>query len=216
VVFVFEPSRYEVARHEDGRLLRLNQVGDLTSVAVVGSFNQWKRNDGDWAMKRTGPDRFELRKPLVHFSKRAEWPYKFLVNGDLWVGAPASAANREVVVTDTATFNLLLRNPGADSSGDAAIIHAYRERLNAAWPGQGANLAMDERMRYQFTFTHLPPGVRVTDLENRFAIQRADGIGLAGPIALRRPHHAPNHERKDNDHQEYPPQQAGLDQPVEL
>ena len=51
---------------------------------------------------------------------------------------------------------------------------------------------------------------------NRFAIQRADGIGLAGPIALRRPHHAPNHERKDNDHQKYPPQQAGLDQPVEL
>lgn len=165
VVFVFEPSRYEMARHEDGRLLRLNQVGEINSIAVVGSFNQWKRNADDWVMKRTGPDRFELRKPLVHFSGRAEWPYKFLINGDLWVGAPASAANREVVVTDTDTFNLLLRNPAADADGDAAIIHAYRERLNAAWPGQGANLAMDERMRYQFTFTHLPPGVRVTDLE---------------------------------------------------
>jgi serine/threonine protein kinase len=165
VVFVFEPSRYEVARHEDGRLLRLDQAGEPASVAVVGSFNNWVRNDDDWTMKRTGPGRYELRKPLLHFAARAEWPYKFLVNGDLWVGAPASAANREVVVTDTATFNLLLRNPSAEANDDTAVIRAYRDRLNKAWPGQGANLALDERQRYQFTFIHLPPGVRVTDLE---------------------------------------------------
>lgn len=165
VHFIFEPSRFELARHDDGRLLRLNQLGSVDSVAVVGAINNWKRVDPEWQMTQTGPDRYELRKPAAFFSGRAEWPFKFLINGDIWVGAPASAANREVVVTDTATFNLLLFNPADDAGSDNEIMRVFRERINKAWPGQGANLALDEKKRYHFAFTHLPPGVRVTDLE---------------------------------------------------
>ena len=165
VHFIFEPSRYEVARHDDGRLLRLDQLGRLDSIAVVGAINQWKRTAPEWQMRQTGPDRYELRKPLAFFAGRAEWPFKFLINGDIWVGAPASAANREVVVTDTATFNLLMINPEVGAEGDSEIMRVFRERINKAWPGQGANPALDEKKRYHFTFAALPPGIRVTDLE---------------------------------------------------
>ena len=149
----------------DGRLLRLDQLGSLDSIYVVGAVNQWKRTDPEWLMTQTGLDRYELRKPLAFFAGRAEWPFKFLINGDIWVGAPASAANREVVVTDTATFNLLMINPEAGAEGDSEIMRVFRERINKAWPGQGANLALDEKKRYHFTFAALPPGIRVTDLE---------------------------------------------------
>jgi serine/threonine protein kinase len=165
VHFVFEPSRYEMARHEDGRLIRLDQVGTLDRINVVGAFNAWVHEDRSWMMKRVGPDRFELRKPLAEFSGRSEWPFKFLINGNLWVGAPATAANREVVVTDTATFNLLLMNPEVELETEAEKLRDYRALIHTTWLGQGANLAMDEKQLYHFTFTHLPPGMRVTDLE---------------------------------------------------
>lgn len=174
VYFIFEPGRYEWARHEDGRLLRLDQVGEIHSIAVMGPFNQWKRGQDVWLMQATAPGRYELRVPLVQFAGRYEWPFKFLINDNLWVGAPASAVNREVVVTDTATFNLILVNPEASAETDTEVLRVFRERIHKAWPGQGANLVVDARKRYQFTFTHLPPGVRVTDLEP------LRGIPLAG------------------------------------
>jgi hypothetical protein len=165
VYFIFEPDRFESVRHEDGQLDRLQDIGAIDRVSVVGAFNNWKHDRGDWMMHKRGPGRWELRKPLSLFAGRAEWPFKFLINGEVWVGAPAHAANREVVVTDTATFNLLLLNPAADEESATKVTRRFRDQINAAWAGQGANLAVDEKGRYHFTFTHLPPGVRVTDLE---------------------------------------------------
>lgn len=165
VYFIFEPDRFETVRHEDGRLDELRDIGPIDRVSVVGSFNDWKRDRGEWMMHRRSEGRWELRKNLDLFAARAEWPFKFLINGKVWVGAPASAANREVVVTDTATFNLVLVNPAAGTETATQVTRVYRDQINKAWAGQGANLVVDEKGRYHFTFTHLPPGVRVTDLE---------------------------------------------------
>lgn len=165
VYFIFEADRYETVRHEDGRLDSLKSIGPIDRISVVGAFNDWKRDRGDWMMHQRDDRRWELRKSLSLFASREEWPFKFLINGAIWVGAPANAANREVVVTDTATFNLVLVNPAGSDGTATKVTRVYREQVNAAWPGQGANLVVDERGRYHFTFTHLPPGVRVTDLE---------------------------------------------------
>ena len=165
VYFIFEPVHYELARHENGRLIRLAEVAALNRVSVVGSFNAWVHDEPDWRMREVTPGRFELRMPLSRFADRSEWPFKFLVNGELWVGAPANAANREVVVADNATFNIVFINPKVRVGADTAALRAHRDRINKSWPGQGANLAVDEKQRYHFTFSHLPPGVRVTDLE---------------------------------------------------
>lgn len=164
VIFIFEPSRYEMARHQDGRLIRLDQAGTINRICVAGAFNDWKRDQKAWTLKQTSPTRFELRKPLRLFKGRSEWPFKFFINGEVWVGAPAQAANREVVVADTATFNLLLFTPQASEGESDKQLRAYREAVQAAWPGQAANLAQDEKGLYHFTFSHLPPGLRVTDL----------------------------------------------------
>ena len=165
VCFIFEPARYELARHQDSRLLQLKEAGPINRVCVTGSFNEWQRDPAGWIMKQTGPERFELRKPLSFFKGKSEWPFKFLVNGELWVGAPAHAANREVAVADTATFNILLDTPQNVSAEETKAMQGYRAGVQAAWPGQAANLARDEKGLYHFTFSHLPQGLRVTDLD---------------------------------------------------
>ncbi|HMP76270.1 MAG TPA: protein kinase [Kiritimatiellia bacterium] len=165
VVFLFEPGRYTYARHEDGRLVPVADIGPLTRLQVAGAFNEWARESTEWRMREAGPGRFELRKPLRLFKGRAEWPYKFLANGEYWIGAPAHAANREIVVTDSATFNLVLLNPRAADEEQYRLLRLHRATIDAVWPGQGANLVFDEKNRMHFTLTHLAPGQRVTDLE---------------------------------------------------
>lgn len=164
ILFVFEPAYYSVARHEDGRLLQVADIDGIHRVQVAGAFNEWEKEAPDWRMRPAGPGRFELRRNIGDFKKHSEWPFKFLINGEYWIGAPAQAANREVVVSDTATFNLVLDNPRATGDSELKTLRAYRERIEAAWPGQGANLVFDESNHYHFTFTHLAPGQRVTDL----------------------------------------------------
>lgn len=165
VVFVFEPARYGAARHESGRLVQTAEIGPISRVQVAGAFNDWSKDNPDWRMKSVGPDRFELRKKWSKFKQRAEWPYKFFVNGEYWVGAPGHAANRERVVTDSATFNLLLVNPTAADESQIRALRAFRDQLDAVWPGQGANLVFDQSNRLHFSFAHLAPGQRMTDLE---------------------------------------------------
>ena len=164
-LFIFEPAHFALARHEDGRLVAIADIGPLTRIQVAGAFNAWSRDDAGWRMRETGPGRFELRVPLRHFKTRAEWPFKFLANGDYWIGAPAHAANREMVVTDSATFNLVLLNPRAAGEEAYRALRAHRMEIDRIWPGQGANLVFDEKGRMHFTFSHLAPGQRVTDLE---------------------------------------------------
>lgn len=165
VVFILEPSHFSLARHDDGRLIAAADIANIHRVQVVGAFNDWKKEDPAWRMRATGPDRFELRKNLSDFKDRSEWPFKFLINGEYWVGAPQQAINREVAVTDTATFNLLFLNPRAENAAHFALLHSFRKTIDAAWPGQGANLVLDGSNHYHFTFTHLAPGQRVTDLK---------------------------------------------------
>lgn len=165
VVFIFEPARYGAARHENGRLIQASEIGPISRVQVAGAFNNWSKDSPDWRMKPVSPERFELRKKWSAFAERAEWPYKFFVNGEYWVGAPGHAANRERVVTDSATFNLVLVNPLAADESQIRALRAYRDQLDALWPGQGANLVFDQSNRLHFSFAHLAPGQRITDLE---------------------------------------------------
>lgn len=165
VVFIFERDHYSLARHEDGRLVSAMDIDNISRVQIAGAFNDWKKDAHDWRMQLTGPNRFELRKHLRDFKSRSEWPFKFLINGEYWIGAPPQAVNREVAVADTATFNLVFLNPLSENATEFASLHAYRKRIDKAWPGQGANLVLDESNHYHFTFTHLAPGQRVTDLD---------------------------------------------------
>lgn len=165
VVFVFEPDRFDVFRHEDGRLDAVSNIDPIQSVQVVGAFNAWRRDAPEWRMLPTGDGRFELVKSARMFSGRPDWAFKFLVNGMYWIGAPATAQNREIVVADTATFNMLLENPAAAAEKIKVDLRGYRAQIHRAWPGQGANLALDETNRFHFTFSQLAPGQRITDLE---------------------------------------------------
>lgn len=165
VVFIFEPSRYGPARHESGRLTETAEIVPVQKVVVAGDFNGWAREDPQWRMVEKSAGRFELRKPWKQFERRAEWAFKFFVNGEYWVGAPPQAANRERVVTDSATYNLLLVSPRAANEERIRQLRAFRDRLDAVWPGQGANLVLDLSNRLHFSFANLPPGFRVTDLE---------------------------------------------------
>ncbi|MCS6771703.1 MAG: protein kinase [Kiritimatiellae bacterium] len=165
LVFVFEPTRFETARHDNGRLAHVREIGAVTRVFVAGAFNGWAKEDPEWRMNPVGPDRFELRKPGFMFSTRAEWPFKFHVNGEYWVGAPDRARNRERVVTDSATFNLVLVPPRASHASQVSALRAFREQIDAVWPGQGANLVFDQSNRLHFSFANLTPGQRITDLD---------------------------------------------------
>ncbi len=165
VLFVFEPDRYALARHADGRLQQVSAIGPPTRVQVSGAFNDWNKEGAAWRMRLVAPGRYELRQKWSRFQDRVEWPFKFLVNGEYWIGAPAHAANREIVVTDTSTFNLLLLNPRAANAARHNVLRAFRGQIDRHWPGQGANLVLDESNRFHFALTHLPPGQRITDLE---------------------------------------------------
>lgn len=164
VIFIFEPSRYGPARHLNGRLVQVSEIGAISRVQVAGAFNNWATDDPDWRMVAVAPDRFELHKPARIFEAQPEWPFKFFVNGEYWVGAPDLARNRERVVTDSATFNLVLISQAATDASQLAVLRAFRDQIDASWPGQGANLVFDQSNRLHFSFANLRPGQRITDL----------------------------------------------------
>jgi hypothetical protein len=104
VVFDFFPEEFDAVRLADGRLDRLTSMGVVRSVQVAGAFNGWGNEPGNWNLKRDRDGTFRLRLPTKLFASRHVWPFKFVVNGNIWVGAPAHAANRELAVTDMATY----------------------------------------------------------------------------------------------------------------
>lgn len=165
VVFEFDPRDYDTARMADGSLGSVQDVVAITRVAVAGAFNEWDQRDADWIMERVGRNRFELRKPLSVFGGRYEWPFKFVVNDVIWVSAPRQADNKEVVIEDTATYNLLFINPREPEPQAYQALRRYRDQVNRQWPGQGENLVMDAEGRLHFTLSTMETGARVRDLE---------------------------------------------------
>lgn len=195
VVFEFDARDYDVARMADGSL---GQVGDLPSlnrVAVAGLFNEWKPRDQEWVMDRVLRNRFELRKALTNFAGRHEWPFKFVVNDQVWVSAPRMADNKEVVIEDTATYNLLFTNPLEQEDVSIQTLREYRERISRIWPTQGENLVLDGAGRYHLTLTHVDTGARIRSLNllgdipltslNLGDVRVADLTALAGMDTLR-------------------------------
>lgn len=156
VVFTFDPREYHVVRMHDGSLGTMDDAGEITEVNMAGPFNQWTTHMPEWSFTRVSPLRFELRKPLEVFEDRSRWPFKFVVNGGVWVGAPRNAVNKEVVVEDPATYNLLFVNPEAPPGAFAEEIRKYQNQIEQSWPGQGGNLAVDEAGRFHFTYVQIP------------------------------------------------------------
>jgi serine/threonine protein kinase len=165
VVFEFDPRDYSKARMADGSLGTLSEVAQVERVVVAGPFNLWKKDNEAWVMQKVGRQRFVLRKPLELFAEKAEWPFKFVVNNAVWVGAPEDAENKAIVAEDTATYNLILKNPRNTTDKSAEELRQYRAEIDLVWPGQGKHLALDDAGRYHFTFTHFPEGTMIRTLE---------------------------------------------------
>ena len=155
IIFEFDPREYDVARMSDGSLGTIQTVEEMYTVNVAGPFNNWIKNDKNWALLKRSRNLFELRKAMSNFVGRAEWPFKFVVNNSVWVGAPKKAENKMLVAEDTATYNLIVANPYLTSDQETAMLRMYRDRINRIWPGQGWNLTVNTNHQYQFTLTHL-------------------------------------------------------------
>ena len=164
IVFVFDPADYQVLRLENGFLGSLNDMPELKQVNVTGPFNEWEMGHFDWTLKKTGSGVFELKKPITLFYGQATWPFKFVLNNRIWVSAPEKASNKEIVVEDMATYNLLLLIPGETEKTASRILQLYRTQIEDVWPGQGANLAVDENLLHHFLLTRVPGGTQVLSL----------------------------------------------------
>ncbi len=165
VVFEFDPRDYDVARMADGSLGQVADVPSVNRVAIAGPFNEWDPRDEDWIMTRVMRNRFELRKALDHFEGRHEWPFKFVINEQIWVSAPRMADNKEVVIEDTATYNLLFANPMEQPDEAIEALHEYRDRVSRIWPAQSENLVLDPNGHFHLTLTHVDPGARIRSLQ---------------------------------------------------
>jgi len=196
VVFEFQPHLYDTVRMADGSLGRLESVDAIRSVNVSGPFNRWTLSDPEWQLREAAPGRFSLPKRLSLFKDGYQWPFKFVVNHAVWVSGPELAANREVVVEDTATYNLLFLNPTARPSPAAARLFEFRKRINEAWPGQGVNLALDGEGQYHLTLARLPRTLRIRNLDplrgiplaalNISAVNLTDLEAIKGMTTLKR------------------------------
>ncbi len=164
IIFEFDARDFDLARLANGALGQVADIPTIHRVAIAGPFNAWDPRDPDWIMQRVR-NRFELRKPLTDFAGRYEWPFKFVINDLIWVSAPAMADNKEVVVEDTATYNLLLINPQEVEDPTAQTVRQYRETLNQAWPRSGENLVRDENDALHLTLTGIEVGTRMQSLK---------------------------------------------------
>ncbi len=164
VIFDFDPRDYDFARMADGSLGLVENVSAITRVSVAGPFNDWDPLDTDWVMRRAVRDRFQLRMPLSLFEGRREWPFKFVINDRIWVSAPMAADNKEVVIEDTATYNLIFVNPLEDEDDLVQDLRAFRDQINAVWPGQSENLVQDTTGGLHLTLTRMDPSTRIISL----------------------------------------------------
>jgi hypothetical protein len=165
VIFEFDAREYDTARMADGSLGDVSTVANVSSVCIAGPFNEWTYNRPEWQLVQVARNRFELRVPLKKFTGRAEWPFKFVVNEKIWVGAPAKAENKMVVAEDTATYNLILAPPNQKEDQQTAMLRRYREQINRTWPGQGWNLTVNSNQQYQFVLTASDENSRIRSLE---------------------------------------------------
>lgn len=165
VIFEFDVRDYDVARMADGALGSITELSSVNRVAIAGPFNDWDPLDRDWLMTRGVRDRFELRRPLSDFMGRHEWPFKFVINDNVWVSAPLQADNKEVVIEDTATYNLLFTNPLEQADDLIQALRAYRAQINRDWPGQAAHLVQDATGGLHLTLTRAETGTRMRSLK---------------------------------------------------
>jgi hypothetical protein len=109
VVFVFERALYEAAtRGDTGERVAVADIklDDSPVVAVAGEFNDWSKVA--WKMETVKPGVYELRRPLAEFEARDSWPFKFVVDGMLWIEPPANASNAVPTGLGNDSFNLAL------------------------------------------------------------------------------------------------------------
>jgi hypothetical protein len=103
IAFEFDPAEYERLTRADRAAGRLAGLPAATSVCVKGEFNNWS-DTPDWQMRQEGDGIFRLTKPVADLAGKSRWPFKFFVNGSLWLEPPRAAINREKVGIGRVTF----------------------------------------------------------------------------------------------------------------
>lgn len=63
----------------------------VVRMSVAGGFNDWNPNAASWQMKPAGKHTFVLR--VQKGQAPANSPFKFVLNGDVWMSVPGDAAN---------------------------------------------------------------------------------------------------------------------------
>jgi len=93
VVFEFDLRYFEEAT-KNGKRVEFDDL-NVYEVAVAGDFNNWSRQE--WHMKKVGPGRYQLRKPIADFDDAFKWEFKFVVNGAYWA-EPSKVRDKSKVI----------------------------------------------------------------------------------------------------------------------
>ena len=76
----------------------------ISKITVAGIFNGWNPSDDNYKMTLQGDKIFELRLPKSKFEKEKTYMFKFVANGNNWLGVPDKALN-----VDADSGNLVLK-----------------------------------------------------------------------------------------------------------
>lgn len=87
---------YKLGKSEDEKL--------ISKLTVAGDFNSWNPNEENYKLKLIKNRTFELRFPKSKFEKDKNYGFKFVKNGENWLGIPENAKN-----IDTESGNLILK-----------------------------------------------------------------------------------------------------------
>lgn len=96
VVFEFDLRYFEEAT-KNGKRVEFDDL-NVYEVAVAGNFNRWSRKK--WRMKKVGPGRYQLRKPIKAFDDAFKWEFKFVVNGKYWAEPSDHIKDKSKVIQD--------------------------------------------------------------------------------------------------------------------
>lgn len=107
VIFQYSAAYYNTAMLPDGTMRALSE-DKVQDVVIAGSFNGWNTQSPAWKMESDASGSFFLSKPADTFQGLQQQPFKFVVNGEIWVGAPEEASNKLPVDGSPVTYNLVL------------------------------------------------------------------------------------------------------------
>jgi hypothetical protein len=109
VLFYFQPGFVESVTADGPAAPTSANNMTITSVTIAGPFTGWDRYA--WPLTQEGKI-WTLRKPVAEIGQPGEAiPFKFVVNGDLWVEPPTEALNRADAGMGNNSYNWVVQLP---------------------------------------------------------------------------------------------------------